>query len=208
LSIAFPEHRALFGRLEINTTRTFSRESFVPNERVSLKMGRPRTPIAQLKLQSNSSNLHRALRRGPQQPAGKKVKAGTPTAPAHLTIEERAVWDRVIRALSARGALTEGDSFIIEKYSTVYVRWQAERRALAEEGSVIEVVTKLGRDHCGERVARPNPRLKIVQSLERQLLQLDIELTLTPRHRGKQVESPKPELTLQELLAPLSRRSA
>ena len=145
-------------------------------------------------------NLSRALKRPPV--VERKFAAGVPDVPAHLSDAERAVWDRVVELLSKRGTLTEGDGFALERYATLYVRWRGELDALSAEGTVIEVLQKLSKDHNGVYVRVQNPRLKIVQTTERQLLALDIELGLTPRHRGEPGETRDP-LSLEDLLTPM-----
>jgi len=160
-------------------------------------MAHPRTPIEDLRL-AESPNLARALRRAPLEE--KTFEAGVPDAPESLTVEERKVWDRVVELLSARGTLTPGDGFAVEKYCKLYVRWRTEEAGLAEEGTVIEVLSKLGKDHNGVYVRVLNPRLKIVQATEKQLLALDMELGLTPRHRGKPGQTTKRALSLEQLL--------
>jgi len=156
----------------------------------------PRTTIPDLKLQG-SPNLARALKRPPV--ADRRFEAGTPEMPSHLSEAERAVWHRVVALLSARGALTEGDVFVIEKYCALYVRWRSEQAALNAEGTMVETLKRVGRNDYGVYVSVPNPRLKIVQATERQLLALDRELGLTPRHRGKPGET-KAVLSLDDLL--------
>src|SRR5579872_6378525 len=106
----------------------------------------PRTSIADLRLQS-SPNLSRALRRKPV--VGKMFAAGVPEIPSHLGAAEREVWDRVVTLLEARGTLTEADRFVIEKYCVLYVRWRTEQEVLNNEGTMIEVVKILGKDHNG-----------------------------------------------------------
>ena len=159
-------------------------------------MAYPRTSLADLKL-TGSPNLARASKRLPA--AEKKFEAGVPEVPVHLREEERRVWDRVVALLSARGTLTEADGFAIERYATLYVRWRTEQNAIAEEGTVIEVLKKMCKDHNGVYVHAPNPRLKILQTTERQLLSLDMELGLTPRHRGEPGET-RGSLSLDDLL--------
>lgn len=159
-------------------------------------MGNPRTNIADLRLQG-SPNIGRALKRPPLKEA--RFEAGTPEMPSHLTAAERTVWARVVALLEARGTLTQADGFVIEKYCALYVRWRAEQTALNSEGTMIEKLTRVGRNDYGVYVSAPNPRLKIVQATEKQLLALDRELGLTPRHRGKPGET-KTVLSLEDLL--------
>jgi len=159
-------------------------------------MAFPRTSITDLKLQA-SPNLGRALKRAPL--AEKGFEAGVPATPEHLGDDEKRVWDRVVALLSARGTLTEADGFAIERYATLYVRWRNELRELDAEGTVIETVRALGKDHLGVHARVANPRLKIVQATERQLLALEMELGLTPRHRGEPGKTRK-ELNVNDLL--------
>lgn len=159
-------------------------------------MPNPRRQIDDLKLQG-SGNLKRAQNRRPV--SEKKFIAGTPEPPTHLSADERAAWDRVVGLLSVRRALTPADVFVVERYSVIYARWRSEQTALTEEGTVIEVFKKAGKDHNGVYVSVVNPRLRVVQSCERQLLDLDRELGLTPAHRGRPDET-RPPLSIAELL--------
>jgi len=157
-----------------------------------------RIPIEEHQLHSTPSNLARALKYAPE--GANKFEAGTPEVPAHLTADEKKVWNRVVNILTARGTITVGDGFVLEKYCTLYVRWRNEANLLEEEGSLIDKLVKMGKDHLGVYVKVPNPRLKLLQTTERQLLSLDIELGLTPRHRGKPATTAPRERTTQDFM--------
>ncbi len=155
-----------------------------------------RTELDTLKL-SGSPNLRRAL----ALPAvdAKYHDPGEPVPPEDLSQAERVVFARIAATLSDRNVVTAGDAECLSQYAVVYCRWQRERELLDKEGTVVSKLARLSANHTGEFETVINPRLKVVRGCELQLVQLQIQLCLTPRTRGS-VKPTKKEKTADDFI--------
>jgi phage terminase small subunit len=153
-------------------------------------MGRPRISVEQHRLQG-ATHLAHALRREPP----RSLEPGAPDVPPDLSPRERQQWDAAVKILSARGTLTKGHAFILQQFAVVRARWLAESEALSREGTFVDVV-RLDKNLREVRINVLNPRLKVVQQSERQLLALTRELGLASARLA--VAEKKPTLSLVE----------
>jgi P27 family predicted phage terminase small subunit len=139
----------------------------------------PRKTIEELQL-AGGNNLKRSLSYAPVEVD--EVEAGRPEAPAHLSDDEKAVWNSTVLLLEHRRALTPGDATALMLYCQTFCELRTERKLLEREGRV-ETVSKLDRLGREILIRAVNPRCRIVRDLEKQLFMLIRELGLTPLRR-------------------------
>jgi P27 family predicted phage terminase small subunit len=109
--------------------------------------------------------------------------SGRPTRPNYFSDIGKKEWNRIIKILTERGALTKGDGPIIELYVNTYCQYRA---CLDEIESGGYFVTSTWKDETGEHSSRvPNPAVKIGAQLGNQLRALQVQLGVTPQAREK-----------------------
>jgi P27 family predicted phage terminase small subunit len=136
-----------------------------------------RTPLSEHQL--SGTNLTRALKYdAPTEPP--TFVPGVPSEPEDLTAPEKKIWKRIVGILEARNTLTAGDGAIIERYAVLSVRWRTEKNVLEAEGVMIERFQAMGKQGLGIYSKEPNPRLRVIESCERELTRLDVQLGLSP----------------------------
>ena len=113
-----------------------------------------------------------------------KLAAGTPRMPAHLSVEARKEWKRVLPMLLERGSLTDADATALSLYAETFARWCAAKKEIAELGLTIQTTVL---DKHGEAVTsrKANPALRIAENCERSLRSFLRELGLTPATRER-----------------------
>lgn len=101
---------------------------------------------------------------------------GLPDAPADLTPDARAAWDRVVTELGHTGVLTGADRDVLRLYVEALVRYEQAAALYAGSGPLIRGA------RAGELVK--NPLAPIVRDAATLVLSLARELGLTPSARS------------------------
>jgi phage terminase small subunit len=102
-------------------------------------MARPRTPTSVLELKGSFKN--HPERKRPHEP---KPEGELGPAPEHLTDQERATWEEVVRITPAR-VLTSADRLIVEVTSRLMTKYRADPTFTAAELSkLISCLARLG----------------------------------------------------------------
>lgn len=112
------------------------------------------------------------------------LPAAIPTMPAHLTVEARKEWRRLLPLLAERGSLTPADSAALALYCETFSRWLLAKKDVAENGLT---VTTTVLDSSGNPISnrKVNPALRIVETCERSLRNFLREFGLTPATRER-----------------------
>ncbi len=142
-------------------------------------MARPRLP-----------DSHHALvggkNRNRTNTAESQLSAGAPRMPAHLGVEARKEWKRVLPMLMQRDSLTDADATALALYAETFARWVAAKQEVADRGLTIEV-TVLDKNGTPVTSRKANPALRIAENCERSLRSFLRELGLTPQSRERVV---------------------
>jgi P27 family predicted phage terminase small subunit len=101
-----------------------------------------------------------------------------------LSGEAKRVFKELCTQLEERKALTQGDRSLLMVYARVWDRWRIATSHVEAEGSVIEqlIPTKDGKTITREKLS---PWLIVAQNAEKQLVQILVQLGLTPAARDK-----------------------
>lgn len=133
------------------------------------RRGPPPKPKALL--HSWRANLNR---REPQAPPGR------PICPAWIPKDAKQVWRAVVPLLEEMRVLTRADRESLTRYCVTFARWRTGERWLAENEWTIEAF-----DQAGNRIVKPHPMVRIVDSLATQLGKLEQVFGLTPSSRAR-----------------------
>lgn len=113
-----------------------------------------------------------------------KALADTPSAPAWLSEQAQAEWQRVIPLLVARKILTEADMGSLENYCVAIGQVREMQTLIAAEGHVVST----------DRGPRAHPAVKIQSDAMTRARLLAAELGLTPVSRSRpSVSAEQPE---------------
>jgi P27 family predicted phage terminase small subunit len=105
------------------------------------------------------------------------VQGGRPRFPKDLDKSLRPVFKRIVRLLTDRRVITEGDADLVRLYCFSYERHQRQVALLRQEG---EVVSFTWTDDTGTHTGmKANIRLKIVVDAEKQMANILAQLGLT-----------------------------
>jgi P27 family predicted phage terminase small subunit len=141
-------------------------------------MGRPRRPTV-LKL------IDGTIRPADANPNEPRVPPGVPEAPAYLSKNERAAWDRFVEVLSKMRVLTTADFAALEQLACAFAEAKELRAFIRKNGRVYEMFT----EH-GAKMRRPHPELTLLAKADRQVINLLGRFGLTPSDRSNVVATP------------------
>ncbi len=130
----------------------------------------------------------RPLPEGEPEPEGE-----LPPAPAHLSDEAKAEWDRIGGQLLDLGLVTAIDRAALAAYCQAWGRWVEAEQKLTEFGTVIQSPKKF---------LVQSPYLSIANRAIEQMMKALVEFGMTPssRTRVKPASTPKPTSELEEFL--------
>jgi P27 family predicted phage terminase small subunit len=110
------------------------------------------------------------------------VAGSLPKPPKFLSKEARKKFKQLVKQLSDRRAVTQGDGDLITIYCSTHERWLQALEAIRNEGVVVKY-ERLGADGCRIEVEKPNLSLKIAEVAERSMVSILTRLGLTPKDR-------------------------
>jgi len=125
------------------------------------------------------------------------LNPGRPRYPKDATPEDKRIFKKLCKQLSARRALTEGDEFLLTLASSLWVRRGRAHAKLLEEGEVT-FYTRLDPNGVAHKIEKPNLHLKVAENCEKQLVAILDRLGLTPLNATK-VKLTKQEKDAREL---------
>ena len=123
--------------------------------------------------------------------------SGTPAKPEDLEPLASAVWDHMVRELSAMRVLTIADGYALEMLARTWSKWQEAESNLAKHGPVFPI-----RNPDGTlKYLQQSPYVAIARHVGDQVLKLLREFGLTPSSRTRIAIEPDQAVDpLQELL--------
>jgi len=130
-------------------------------------MGRPSKPTAIKILEGNPGG--RALPKNEPRPT-----LALPDAPAHMSKDGRAEWNRLAEQLAKLGLATGLDVAALSCYCEQYSIWLQARRAIARKGLTYSL----------KGLIRKRPEVLIAEQAARIMRQYLLEFGLTPRSRA------------------------
>ncbi len=125
-------------------------------------------------------------------PAEPEPRVVAPQAPAHLSDDEKAKWNDLVKELSPLGLLTSIDIDALSFYCVVYGRWVKAETMVREKGEIIKTA-------AGNIIQ--NPYLSIANRALDQLNKLGAEFGMTPSSRSRvKTDLVDPEQELERML--------
>ena len=110
-------------------------------------------------------------------------------APAHLTSEERGIWDETIQSLPENMA-TKADAVLLERYVVATARWREMHVEIGLLGNMLR----------SPRGYIKNPLLGSMRDLGTEMHRCQIELGLTPAARARLAAPEKTEKSPMSIL--------